>query len=416
MYNGRFVAHVAFWIGCGSFAAYTTVLQFVRYHQNADTPKISYKNLHHSAREDVYPDITICFNSPYTPSSAKRGTVHNNFYLQKYHSLSNIQYNDLLIGNEKAWNEVQNATRVADVNFADASLKLSSMFYRLVLQNGQSNVTKDQLIQKSFQIPGTICFTRSFGSYLEGYSVSLEYFFGKLFGLKPQPMMVMAFVHYPGQTLRTIFGQDRMNRADFELTGAMLQSNSNFKVKLNQMSVLKKRPDSVKPCDPTPTDDERFWEELFSRIPCLPAYWKEFHHTKNSTLKDCTNYTQFSELSKFIIFKQIYLKETERILASLPVPCNEMEISATSGINVHRDAAKQTPGPELGFTYSMTKYHEIRNERDFGMESVWSCIGGYIGLFIGCSLLSLLDDGYDLLLFWFRAKGYRNNLAKHCPK
>ena len=182
------------------------------------------------------------------------------------------------------------------------------------------------------------------------------------------------------------------------------------------MSVLKKRPDSVKPCDPSPTDDERFWEELFTRIPCLPAYWKEFHHTKNSALKDCKNFTQFSELSKFIIFKQIYLKETESILASLPVPCNEMEISATSGINVHRDAARQTPGPELGFTYSMTKYHEIRNERDFGMESVWSCIGGYIGLFIGCSLLSLLDDGYELLFVWFKANGYRNKLAKHCPK
>ena len=88
----------------------------------------------------------------------------------------------------------------------------------------------------------------------------------------------------------------------------------------------------------------------------------------------------------------------------------------TSPAHQTRDAAKQTPGPELGFTYSMTKYHEIRNERDFGMESVWSCIGGYIGLFIGCSLLSLLDDGYDLLLFWFKAKDYRNKLAKHCQK
>ena len=41
MQNTKFIVHVAFWIGCGIFAAYTTTLQFVRYYENEDTPKIS---------------------------------------------------------------------------------------------------------------------------------------------------------------------------------------------------------------------------------------------------------------------------------------------------------------------------------------------------------------------------------------
>ena len=61
MNNTKFIAHLVFWIGCGCFAGYTTVLQFIRYYQNADTSTISFKKLHHSVQDDVYPDITICF-------------------------------------------------------------------------------------------------------------------------------------------------------------------------------------------------------------------------------------------------------------------------------------------------------------------------------------------------------------------
>ena len=410
MYNGKLIAHVAFWIGCGSFAAYTTVLQFVRYYRNADTPKISYIELHHSTKEDVYPDITICFEGLYDPWKKKRGNVHNNPYLQKYYSLSKSQYNDLLIGNKKAWNEIPNATRVADINFDEASLTLDSTSYRVCLPDGLSNITKDQLIQKSFQIPGLICFTRSFGSYFEGSSIVREEF--RNVNMKPKPMRAFAFVHHPGRMLRKIFGKDRRHGADLAVTLAMLKYSSFFKVKLSLMSVLKKRPDAVEPCDSTPTDDKRFWEELFSRIPCLPAYWKEFNNPNNSTLKDCSNFTQFSELRKFT-FADLNLqrKETESIVASLPTPCNEMEISVTSESNPYTKTGKETMG--ITFSYNMKTYQEIRNERDFGIESLWSYVGGYIGLFVGCSLLSSLDDGYDLLLYFFKTNVYPKTLAKN---
>lgn len=410
MYNGKLITHVAFWIGCGSFAAYTTMLQFVRYYRNADTPKISYIDLHHSTQEDVYPDITICFGGKYDPMNKNRGNVHNHLYLRKYHSLKVTQYNDLLIGNEKAWNEIPNATRVADINFGEASLTLDSMSYQVLLPNGGglSNITKEQLIQKSFQIPGLICFTRSLGSYFGGHSIVWEKF--HKVKLEPQPMRAFAFVHYPGRMLRKIFGTGRRETADFQVTGAMRKYYSAFKVKLSLMSVLKKRPDAVDPCDPTPTDDKRFWEELFSRIPCLPAYWKEFYNPKNLTLKDCKNFKQFSELNKFTLANSnLQLKETESIVASLPTPCNEMEISVTSESNPYKSGDNTV---DIAFAYKMKTYQEIRNERDFGMESLWSCIGGYIGLLVGCSLLSLLDDGYDLLMYFFKANVYPKKLAK----
>ena len=31
-------------------------------------------------------------------------------------------------------------------------------------------------------------------------------------------------------------------------------------------------------------------------------------------------------------------------------------------------------------------YEEIINERDFGFESLWSTVGGFVGIFVGTSL------------------------------
>ena len=419
MQNTKFIVHVAFWIGCGIFAAYTTTLQFVRYYENEDTPKISYKKLRHSTEEDVYPDITICFNSPVFDSvRAPRGNVYNPFYLQRYHSLNQYQYNDLLIGDPKAWNEVPNATRVADVDFDGAALyKLDSMFYQVALPEGLTNITRKEVMKKSFQIPGMICFTRTFGSYLKGDFVVSEVFVMKL---NPRPIFAKIFVHHPGQTLRSIFGIDRFRRQAFQIMGTevMLNSSRFFRIKLSQISVLRKRPDAIDPCDPSPSDDKRFWEELFNRIPCVPSYWKWFY-PQNSTLKECKNFTQFSELQKFTWSTPIRLQmiETNRILSSLPVPCNEMQVIMTSEVrNLDWKKVRKHYDAELELVYNMQTYQEIRNVRDFGIESTWACVGGYVGLFIGCSLLSLLEGGYDLLISSFKSNANSKKPAKHYTK
>ena len=418
MYKTKFIVHVAFWIGCGIFAAYTTVLQFVRYYENEDTPKISFKKLHHSTKDDVYPDITICLNSPVLNNfKAPRGNVYNPIYLQKYHSLNKYQYNDLLIGDQKAWNEIPNATRVADVDFDGAALyKLDSIFYKVVLPEGQSNITRKEMMKKSFQIPGMICFTRTFGSFLKDDFIVSETFVMKL---NPKPIFAKIFVPHPGQTLRSIFGIDRFRRQAFQVTGTevMLNSSSIFRIKLSQINVLKKRPDAIDPCDPSPTDDKRFWEELFNRIPCVPSYWKRFY-PKNSTLEDCKNFTQFSELQKFTwtVPMKLQMIETNRILSSLPVPCNEMEVIITSEARTYAKKVRKSYDAELDVVYTMQKYQEIRNVRDFGMETTWACVGGYVGLFIGCSLLSLLEGGYDLLISLFKANTISRKTAKHYTK
>ena len=401
MYDSKFIVHVIFWIGCGSFLSYTIVLQFLRYYENADTPKISFKQLHDTAQDDVYPDITICFTGPVNTNNPLRGNIYNGTYLQKYHSLNKSQYNDLLIGSEMVWNEMKTPTGMAYVDFDEALLNMELSSYVLMLPSGMSNITKKQLIRKSFQIPGMVCFTRTFGAYLTGILVVTEKF---RMNLNFKAIFATVFVHYPGQMLRAIFGRDRSYRAAIEVASSTQNLTNDYEVKLSQMSVLKMRPDSVDPCDPTPTDDMRFWEELFSRIPCLPSYWKWFS-PPNSTLHNCNDLKQFSVLNKFtwVEPRMLQLKETENLISSFMAPCNEMGISVSSQAIARRQLNSKS-SVEIKLTYNMQKYQEIRNERDFGMETLWSCIGGYLGLFIGYGVLDMLDKGYDCLLFCFKTK------------
>ena len=58
----------------------------------------------------------------------------------------------------------------------------------------------------------------------------------------------------------------------------------------------------------------------------------------------------------------------------------------------------------LKLTYSIDSYMEIKNGKDFGMDSLWSYTGGYIGLFLGYSLFSLLSDGFDGIMLLCRIK------------
>ena len=105
------------------------------------------------------------------------------------------------------------------------------------------------------------------------------------------------------------------------------------------------------------------------------------------------------------------MMETESILSSFIEPCNEMAITVTSEAEANKKLNKGYD-VQVRFTYNMRKYQEIKNDRDFGMESLWSYIGGYVGLFIGCSLLSLLDDAFAILIWGFNVNPSLNGAGK----
>ena len=41
----------------------------------------------------------------------------------------------------------------------------------------------------------------------------------------------------------------------------------------------------------------------------------------------------------------------------------------------------------MKFLYKEKYYQEIENVRDFGFETFWSSVGGFVGIFLGYSML-----------------------------
>ena len=54
-------------------------------------------------------------------------------------------------------------------------------------------------------------------------------------------------------------------------------------------------------------------------------------------------------------------------------------------------------------------YQEIINEREFGLESLWSTVGGFIGIFVGTSLSQVPSF---VTFAWNWMQGLKKNAAR----
>ena len=110
-----------------------------------------------------------------------------------------------------------------------------------------------------------------------------------------------------------------------------------------------------------------------------------------SPYRDCATTNEMEE-----IFYAI--KNKENILASYEPPCDYMKVSV--GII-------QQPYYSywmlIKLIYMDENYQEIVNTQDFGFESFWSGVGGFVGIFLGYSLLQF-PDVMETFLVWCSLK------------
>ena len=77
--------------------------------------------------------------------------------------------------------------------------------------------------------------------------------------------------------------------------------------------------------------------------------------------------------------------------------CNEFRASVNVKVkkNRNKNANLYKSHAFLEFFYATYEYQEIKHEKDFGGEDLWSGIGGFIGMFAGYGLLQVLTDGLN---------------------
>ena len=142
--------------------------------------------------------------------------------------------------------------------------------------------------------------------------------------------------------------------------------------------MTKNRPDSNVPCNPNiDNDDETFQEEVIKRIGCVPVYWSYLLPVlKTNTL--CESSGELQNASKLI-------NNIKDVLASYDPPCLDM----TASVLFTRDSYQRSRRFLIKVLYTEQFYQEIKNVKEFSFETFWSTAGGYLGFFLGYSLLQI---------------------------
>ena len=140
---------------------------------------------------------------------------------------------------------------------------------------------------------------------------------------------------------------------------------------------MRGRADSNDACSIDVVDDDvRIQKKIMDLLGCRPVYWR---HTPISGL----SFTECNSQQDLDLAYQ-YTKKYEDMMLLLDPPCVSMNTIVIT--KLERTEYWENIAP-LKFQYRERHYQKIENLQDFGFESFLSGIGGYVGIFLGYSIL-----------------------------
>ena len=291
-------------------------------------------------------------------------------------------------------------------------------------------------LKKKYQDPGKVCYTPSLDQsiYPKSNKVTLDLM--EIAGLDTGqdqlastdlPFMKF-YIHMQGQFMRGMHKEiasftkrdlaryclnlpilpiDMMQFDEMVRMGTCIGTKLTFDV--SQVTLLKSRHDSLKPCDPNLKDEDfeiMRATMINEKVECTPTYWKEFNMT--SANHDCNETFQYEYIRKatsnFINYGEFGFIGSIR--KSFSPPCEEMIIVNNKEITRGRELLKINldPGDQFGveahwynktelslyldfeFNHANPVYQVIENGRRFSAEMCFTGTGGFIGIFVGVSL------------------------------
>ena len=368
-----------------------TFKETLRYYKNEDTSTIAYKQFNQSPK-DTYPTFSVCFTDDQAGYDYE-GLIHT-FYKDKIQDTLGISFNEytqILKGEILSINKLDGSLKTVDIrnisvaNHERFTIRLEDIlnFYEFNTKNTDHALTWDGDVNGvtlpfylSHQEPETICFTRRDEEKvgvirtIDVISLTSLYNFHKKVSFK-------IYVHHPGQLVRNI------DSPLFESTMDAFDWKKYFLTfKISQITILRKRQDANDKCNiDLHDDDQKRRLEVIKKVGCIPIYWTQMI-AANFSFEECQSPQHLKD-----IYHQ--LEDLAALEKNYDPPCNEMELTV--------DIDKQEVGGfgfgnyalKTYFYYTNTRYQEIINVRDFGFESLWSGVGGFVGIFMGTSILQI---------------------------
>ena len=388
-------ANVVFASICFLCAAYMSLMQVFRYLANEDTSSITNKLFNQTPR-DQYPTFSICFkgldvywrkeemlfNTLGVTSSQYVATLKGYGQRYEFDETTHLYSKIPVHLNNATLIDVENVILDKNKVIIGAEFNAQQESYTRSFGKGRrgKKLTYNPF-SVGYQTYHEICFTRKsiFEPNLKR-AYDLVFLDSSLFRIGTNLNVEMRIiVHYPGQLIRNF------EKPSFKSTLGSYIKDKVLEIKLSSFTKLSKRPDSNVKCNPDlEHDDLKFLQKVIEHLDCVPVYWsytlesmKKFRFPiKTSTL--CKTSEKLKNASEQIrYFKQVF--------GRYEPPCVEM----TSLPIITREVDQLEQQFLVKFTYPVSFYQEIKNIREFTMETFWSTAGGYLGFFLGYSLLQV---------------------------
>ena len=384
---------------CFILAGYTVLNQTIKFLMNEDSSSVNYKPINANPKYD-YPTYSFCF------TSTSWSTLQDKFeqlLITKY-AINAKYWNQLLKGKhigKRRWKTNLKYDDFSHVDYNDFTFEFES-FLETFSDSAIKLETKDENQSRkygasdkqnetwpfflNYKDPDTICFTRKNEDKLKLLRTNdmiwmdMKYF-------KHAKVLLHVYLHHTGQLTRSL-GNPHLKIYASELH----DWNSKITLKINHVSILRKRENSKIPCDKNlANDDEKFRKELIKMVGCVPIYWTPLDTDDNHT-KICRTSEEMSKIYH-------YLTNKEKIWSLYDQPCNYMKVSVET---------IQQPNYQryilLHFAYMIESFEEYVNHREFGIEGLGAGIGGYVGIFLGYSFLQIPSTMNDLWIWLKRLK------------
>ena len=370
---------------CMLLTLFLCSLQLMKYFENNDSSSFKYREFLASP-QDQYPLFTFCYEK--SEKQMNGPNLLSTDYLDK-RKLNRTKLQNSLRGKEQTffldlysidYHEIMPRLNQVIKEYYINTLDCKLTWYSDVNKRQRKEHCNDEKLKevdpmiKTYQDPQKVCFSRNneFGPQKvrthERLMLNWEF-------LKSVNGTLRIYHHNKQQSLRRI-----CKYIISKETSTVKAGKLEFWV--SEVTFLRKRIDGKEPCDPNIKDDEEALKVIMKKFNCTPPYWK-FMVPKGIQYPDCTSPKQLENI--YNVIKEP--AQMVRVFKKYTEPCDKM----SSTVTFHWRSAKVLNESEeifdLEFNYLEDTYQEVLSQKDFGMEMLASSIGGYIGMFLGYSLL-----------------------------
>ena len=378
---------------CVFLTTYMTITLVFRYLENRDTSSVTYQKFNQNP-ENKYPTFSICFTGTLDDKS-----IYDSF------GINVEQYQAILSGEEGVFRyeydfgkklykkAIMSSENISNINVEKFHLTLEDTLLALefltdkdstdILYDKREQGTQSKVLPfiTSYLSPNQICISRHTNDsqdLIRKYDwISLNTAI-----LEKKEFYHVEFqilIHYPGQLLRAF------DKPHFHSSFSKYNWTNGYEIqfKIAQTTVLKKRTNGNIACSDVQNHDLHTLGKLMKRIGCVPNYWKQFYNN-NKKLNKCKCGHELKQAYGYV--KQLdYANTSRHTTLSESIPCVDMDI-----LTIHREKGTDTPSSfTIRFIYNQKYYLEIKNSKYFEFENFWSGIGGFIGIFLGYSMLQI---------------------------